>query len=45
MDKATGAQYACSGVTAVSEVKKIPETIVEDRRIRMGGGGVEVNGV
>ena len=45
MDPATAAPYACSGLTAFSALKKIPDTIVDDWIIIIGAGGVGINGI
>ena len=45
MDPAMAAPYACSGLTAFSALKKIPETSSDDWIIVIGAGGVGINGV
>ena len=45
MDPAVAAPYACSGLTAYSALKKIPNTGPEDWIIIIGAGGVGINGI
>ena len=45
MDPAVAAPYACSGLTAFSALKKIPDTHSEDWIIIIGAGGVGINGI
>ena len=45
MDPAIAAPYACSGLTAFSALKKIPETSSDDWIIVIGAGGVGINGI
>ena len=45
MDPAVAAPYACSGLTAYSALKKIPNTTSEDWIIIIGAGGVGINGI
>ena len=45
MDPAVAAPYACSGLTAYSALKKIPNTSVVDWIIIIGAGGVGINGI
>ena len=45
MDPAVAAPYACSGLTAFSALKKIPDTLSEDWIIIIGAGGVGINGI
>ena len=45
IDPAVAAPYACSGLTAYSALKKIPQTSESDWIIIIGAGGVGINGI
>ena len=45
LDPAQAAPYACSGLTAYSALKKIPETKTNEFILVIGAGGVGINGI